>query len=126
MVKRLTMNIKDEKGVSSVEFALILPILVMLMVGILEFGMAYSNYIAVTHAAREGARLAAVNQFSETIVREKAYPVNPDSISISYPNGNIHGEPVLVTIRYNKKIEIPLWGSIVVPLESWASMRIEY
>ncbi|MFZ3063015.1 MAG: TadE family protein [Actinomycetota bacterium] len=119
-------KVKNENGSSAIEFALVLPVLVMLMVGIFQFGMAYSNYLAITHAAREGARLAAVNQFSEEVVREKAYPVNPDSISISYPSGNVHGESVMVTITYNKKIEIPIWGSAVVPLQSRASMRIEY
>ncbi len=126
MLRGLNRKIKSEKGASSIEFALILPILIMLMVGIFEFGMAYSNYIAITHAAREGARLAAVNQFSEELVRERAYPVVPDSIIISYPYGNIHGEPVMVTVNYKKKIEIPLWGEAVVPLQSKASMRIEY
>jgi Flp pilus assembly pilin Flp len=126
MLRRLTRNIKNEKGASSIEFALVLPVLVMLMIGILQFGSAYGNYLAITHAAREGARLAAVNQFSEAVVREKAYPVNPDSIAISYPNGNIHGEPVMVTIKYSKRIDIPIWGSTVIPLQSQASMRIEY
>jgi len=126
MLERFKRKIKNQKGASSIEFALILPVLVMLMVGIFEFGMAYSNYIAITHAAREGARLAAVNQFSEELVRERAYPVTPDSISLTYPYGNVHGEPVMVTIKYNKKIEIPLWGEAVLPLQSQASMRIEY
>jgi len=126
MLRRLIRKIKNEEGASSIEFALIMPVLVMLMVGIFQFGMAYSNYLAITHAAREGARLAAVNQFSEEVVREKAYPVNPDSISISYPYGNVHGEPVMVTIKYNKEIEIPIWGSTVIPLQSQASMMIEY
>lgn len=126
MLRGLRKRFKSEKGASSIEFALILPVLVMLMVGIFEFGMAYSNYIAITHAAREGARLAAVNQFSEELVRERAYPVNPDLIILSYPYGNTHGEPVLVTVKYNKKIEIPMWGETVVPLQSQASMRIEY
>jgi Flp pilus assembly pilin Flp len=126
MLRRVEKRFKNENGASSIEFALILPILVMLMVGIFEFGMAYSNYIAITHAAREGARLAAVNQFSEDLVRERAYPVNPDSVSLSFPYGNVHGEPVMVTIKYNKKIAIPLWGTAILPLQSQASMRIEY
>jgi len=45
--------IKSEKGASAVEFALILPILIMLVFGIFWFGIAYNNYIAITHAARD-------------------------------------------------------------------------
>ena len=52
---------KSEKGASAVELALILPILILLIFGIVEFGIAFNNYITITHAAREGARLAAVD-----------------------------------------------------------------
>ncbi len=126
MLRRLTGLISNEQGVSSLELALILPILVMLLVGIVQFGMAYNNYLAITHAAREGARHAAVNQFDEGAVRNEAYPVNPDSVSVSYPNGEQHGEPVVVVITFNKQIDIPFWGTISVPLRSQASMMIEY
>ncbi len=118
-------KIIEEKGTSSVEFALILPILILILFSILEFGIAYNNYLAITHAAREGARLAAVGKYSEEVVRERAYPVNPTSIIINYPNGNRHGEPVEVVVRYNFPLDIPLWGSETIPLMSKAQMRIE-
>ena len=44
-----------------VEFALILPLLVLLLFGVIEFGNTYSQVLDVRHAAREGSRLAAVN-----------------------------------------------------------------
>jgi Flp pilus assembly protein TadG len=113
-------------GASSVEFALLLPILVMLLTGIIQLGMAYSNYVSITHAAREGARLAAVDQYSDTIVRERAYPVVPNSVSLSYPNGNTHGQEAVVTVTFTKTIDIPFWGKVSVPITSRAGMRIEY
>lgn len=126
MWRKISTGIGNERGTNAVELALLLPVLVMLMVGIFQFGMAYNNYLAITHAAREGARLAAVNRFDEAAVREKAYPVNPDSVSVSYPAGEAHGEPVTVTVTYNRTIDVPFWGSVVIPLNSEASMRIEY
>jgi len=51
---------RDERGAAVVEFALILPILVMFVFGIVEFGRAYSARIELTAAVREGARAAAV------------------------------------------------------------------
>lgn len=126
MFKRLKFQLKNENGASAIEFALVLPVLIMLLFSIFEFGIIYNNYLAITHAAREGARLAAVKQYSEEVVRERAYPVNPTQISLGYPNGDVHGEPVEVTVRYEKQIEIPFWGAQTIPLVSRAQMRIEY
>ena len=126
MIQHLSKMINHEDGTSTVEFALILPFMVMLIMGIIQFGMAYNSYISITHAAREGARLAAVDQYDEGVVRERAYPVVPDAVSISFPNGNAHGEEAVVTVSYTKKIEIPFWGKVSVPITSRAGMRIEY
>jgi hypothetical protein len=116
----------SENGSSSVEFALILPVLILLLFGIIEFGFVFNNYLAITHAAREGARLAAVGHYSEAVVRERAYPATPSAIVVSYPNGDKHGEPVQVAVRADSSIFIPLFGSRTIPLESQAEMRIEY
>ncbi|MBM3710507.1 MAG: pilus assembly protein, partial [Actinobacteria bacterium] len=56
-------NHYEQTGASAVELAFILPILVMVIFGIFQFGIAYNNWIALTHAAREGARLAAVGKY---------------------------------------------------------------
>ena len=54
------LRLKKEKGAAAVEFALLLPVIVMLAFGIIYFGPVYNNYIAISHAARDGARLLAV------------------------------------------------------------------
>ena len=51
---------RDEGGQALVELALILPILLMLLLGIFEFGRAWNTKQLITDAAREGARLAVV------------------------------------------------------------------
>jgi Flp pilus assembly protein TadG len=48
---------RNEHGQSMVEFALILPLFVLFIVGIFELGRAFFSYIAITNAAREGARV---------------------------------------------------------------------
>lgn len=126
MYRQITRKFGIENGSSSVEFALILPVLILLLFGIIQFGFVFNNYLAITHAAREGARLAAVGHYSEAVVRDRAYPATPSAIVISYPNGEKHGEPVQVAVRANSPIFIPLFGSQTVPLESQAEMRIEY
>ena len=52
---------RRERGQSLVEFALVLPILLMLLCGIIDFGWVYYNQIALSNAAREGARYAVIH-----------------------------------------------------------------
>jgi hypothetical protein len=54
------MTHKEERGATAVELALILPVILMLLFGIIEFGRAYNASIVVTHAAREAVRKVAL------------------------------------------------------------------
>ena len=51
---------RSDRGAVAVEFALLLPVLVLLVFGIIDFGRILNAQITVTQAAREGARLAAL------------------------------------------------------------------
>jgi len=56
-------NIKmNERGQAMVEFALILPILITLVFGIIQFGILFNHYLTLTDAVRTGARQAAVSR----------------------------------------------------------------
>ena len=55
-------KMKDERGQTMTEFALVLPILVVLMLGIVQFGLTFNNYVTLTDAVRAGARKAAVSR----------------------------------------------------------------
>jgi Flp pilus assembly pilin Flp len=124
-MRALRRALTHEKGASAVEFALVAPLLFLLIFGIIQFGIAFGSQLAITHAAREGARLAAVGAFNETSVRARAYPVVPNSVSILYPNGNTHGQPVQVRVDYDMTINIPFFGQRQLPLSSLAQMRLE-
>ena len=52
----------DESGVAITEFALVLPLLLLLLLGMIDFGKAINYWIDETHLANEGARWAAVNK----------------------------------------------------------------
>ncbi|NGY58035.1 pilus assembly protein [Lentzea sp. NEAU-D13] len=56
------LRAKPDRGAAAVEFALVLPILLMLMCGIVDFGRALHAQVVLTQAAREGARLAALGE----------------------------------------------------------------
>ena len=53
-------RLRSESGASAVEFALLLPVLMMVLFGIIEFGMALYRQAILTNASREGARLGIV------------------------------------------------------------------
>ncbi len=55
------MRLRSERGAAAVEFALVVPILLALLLGIVEFGRAYNVQISLTHAARETARTMAID-----------------------------------------------------------------
>lgn len=52
-------SVQGDRGAVALEFALVLPLLVMLLLGIVTFGLAYSDHVALTNAVREGARFGA-------------------------------------------------------------------
>src|SRR5207302_5587027 len=52
---------RDERGTSVTELALVLPLLLLLILGMIDFGKAINYWIDNTHLANEGARLAVVN-----------------------------------------------------------------
>lgn len=54
---------KRESGQTMVEFALVLPTLAILLFGVIQFGIAFNNYLAVTDAVRAGARAGAVARY---------------------------------------------------------------
>jgi Flp pilus assembly protein TadG len=60
-----------ESGQALVEFALVFPVLMLLVVGIIDFGFAFNTWNTAQNAAREGARIAAVST-SEATIKKRA------------------------------------------------------
>jgi len=55
-------GMRRDRGAAAVEFALMLPVLLLIVFGIIDFGRALNAQVTITQAAREGARLDALNQ----------------------------------------------------------------
>ena len=60
-MSRLAHRRRAEGGAAALEFALVLPILILIVLGIVEFGFAFNTQIALTQAAREGVRVEALS-----------------------------------------------------------------
>lgn len=103
-------NNSHERGAALVEFALLLPLLLVLVFGIIEFGGTYNNSISLRNGVREGARLAVVNNVSPSgscsgdattvlVCQTKArIGLNPNTtkVSITVPSGAKIGDTVTV------------------------------
>jgi Flp pilus assembly protein TadG len=61
-MQQTTNKLKGERGQTFTEFAFVLPILVVLLLAIVQFGVAFNNYVTLTDAVRTGARKAAVSR----------------------------------------------------------------
>ena len=80
---------KDRKGQSMVEFALILPVFILLMVGVFDFGRAIYAYNTINNAARQGARLAIVDQTIPHVQERAASEavslgIEPDDVTVDF------------------------------------------
>ncbi|MBN2410664.1 pilus assembly protein [candidate division KSB1 bacterium] len=111
MKNRLLNLFKRKNGQSIVEFALILPVLILILMGIIEFGRLLETTNILTSAAREGARVAAVSAPDVSQVNNaannilSANNISGASITVNGPNAN---KEVTVTVQLSYS---PLTGS---------------
>jgi Flp pilus assembly protein TadG len=71
VVLRLPARVRSEAGAELVEFALVLPVLLLVFGGIIDFGMLLQRQQVLTNAAREGARLAVLPGYTTTDVQAR-------------------------------------------------------
>lgn len=130
-------------GQALVEFALVLPLFLLLLAGIIDFGLGLNASISVSNAAREGARLGAVDAISADIVARVnsmmgPYPGPPTSVTATctHAGGGActldnsatkpgSGDSVVVTVSYNYHMVWPLTFGNIITLTSTARFRIE-
>ena len=115
----------SRRGQTLIEFAMILPILMMLIFGVIEFGRYLYLKNSVTNAAREGARKAVVtNPWSDSTVKQ--YLVDNSPISLNLGNINITptsptpGAAVTVTVKIPFTSVVP---SLIPQFTNLSSIR---
>jgi Flp pilus assembly protein TadG len=81
-------RLRADRGQSMVELALVLPICLWLLLGIIDFGRIYFFHVAATNAAREGARYWASNT-TATLAQVQARVQAEASPSVTLASGNI-------------------------------------
>lgn len=128
------LRLKEKKGQALVELALVMPILILLLSGIFEFGRIFSAELIVTHCAREGARLGSVGALDSDIINRvqntaSGLDTSQLAIVISPTEGNRErGSEVNVSVDYSVNIVTPFISVITgesVNVEASSSMRVE-
>ena len=82
-------RMRSERGAALVEAAMIMPMILLISVGIFEFGRAYQTSQVLTNAAREGARLAVLEGRTDTDVRARVNKYVTDGGLTALSDGNI-------------------------------------
>lgn len=115
---RLDSKLRNEDGQGVVEFAFVLPMLLALVLGIVQFGIAFNNYLTLTDATRVGARKAAVSRFladngaaarSATISAAAGLNLTPGQVTITATSWTTPGSDVSVSATYPYSINILGW-----------------
>lgn len=114
---KIRLRLRRDDGQAFVEFAIVLPLLVMLVLGICQFGLAFNNYLSITDATRVGARAAAVNRTSvggpcaaaRTAIQNTVSTTQWSTISsrITCTAGVNTGDQVKVIVKYPYRIGLP-------------------
>lgn len=148
-------RLRSERGAELIEFALVFPVLLMVVLGIVDFGFLFQRMEVVTNAAREGARIAVLPGYAVADVKARAcnymvtggipllpiatpcpVPTNAtiDVADVSIPTGaggpNLTGKRVQVTFTHNYMFIGPIAGWFggsftTVPVSAVSIMRDE-
>lgn len=115
-----------------VEFALVVPLLLVVLFAVLQFGVVYNDYVTLTDATRAGARKGAVSRHesspaaaAEDAVRASASGMRQEDLDVAVSASWEHGADVTVAATY--PYEIDLLGFVVASgeLESATTERVE-
>lgn len=121
---------RHERGQGLVELALVMPLFMILVFGVIDFGMGLRAYITAAQAVREGARFAAVGNPAGTFTTggtgdcngstttttvgkvcstmDGLSLANISNVSVTYPNGKSPGNTVHVAVTYNYQYITPI------------------
>lgn len=140
---------RGRRGQALLEFALVLPIFILLLVAIFDLGRAAFAYNTLTNAAREGARMAIVNQYKPSIIarakqQTAIVELNDPSVSVNFYQVNADGTPntgvpcaliavgCMATVSFEATYEpiTPLIGNIIfkngVTFTASSTLSVEY
>lgn len=139
MRKKLKCRIKSKKGQAVIELAITLPILILVLCAIIDFGWIFTNKMFITYSSREGARFGTVNA-TETnatdLITNKIKNMAPSylrdkiTVTITFSDTyDIRAGDISVEVSCIVKALTPVVGIFTtdqnIPLQSVCVMKIE-
>ena len=126
--------LKNDRGQAMAEMAIVLPILLLLLMGMVDLGRIFHSYMVITNASREGARKAVLG-CTDVIIRERVANTTTQldntvlETSIS-PDTSLRKSGDLVTVQVNYKVTLmaPLINTMLpnpIAIQTATTMRME-
>jgi Flp pilus assembly protein TadG len=115
-----------ESGAAMVEMAIVLPLLLLLVFGIIELGRLYNSQVTLTHAAREGIRDYVIFEDplqAEDIARQAVSATFDPAPMVITTSACDPGDPTTMTITYPFNLRIPFFGDNIVTIVTEGVMR---
>lgn len=133
----------SERGAELIEFAIVVPLLILMLAAIFDFGMMFRTYEAVTNAAREGARVGVLPGYAAADIQSRidaymsasglaagSYTVGVGDVQVTTTANTFAARSVTINYTYQPVILAPaaaLFGGTfgAVPLQAVSVMRTE-
>jgi Flp pilus assembly protein TadG len=132
---QLKRTIKNEQGQTMTELAFVLPILLVLLFGIIQFGIIFNNYVTLTDAARAASRVGAVSRNSPTGAQNDCETKGYDAgVNLEQPHVKFIltcdstwaiGSDVTVTATYPYDVSLLGWVVASGQLKTTMKERVE-
>lgn len=120
-------TLKREQGQDLIELALVLPLLLVILTGVVDLGRAFNTYMVLTNAAREGARQATMTPYAVSTITEAALHetrnagMSDGTVTVSVVSAS-SGSPVQVTVAHDFALLLGLLPFSSVPLSASVEM----
>ena len=132
MIRRRTWSPREhggDGGQASVELALLLPVVALVLLVILQVGLLGRDLVLVTHASREAARAAAVDPDPGAAIAaaRAAGGLDAERLTVAISGRGAPGSRVQVTVTYRAGTDVPLVGALLGErtIRSSTTMRVE-
>ena len=125
-----------EHGVALVEFALVAPVLLLLLIGILDIGRTMNAYVTISNAAREGSHYAALHPTAPpddivSAVRDRVVPLDPAAVTVAagyydgttfqpWPASGVPASSPVTSVPVQVRVSYP-WQAITVLIGAFFS-----
>jgi len=121
----ISWHLPRERGQATVEFAFLLPLVVLAALAVIQVGLVVRDQMGVVHAAREAARAASVDRDPDAPVRAAHRTLPGAEVSVGARPSV--GDEITVTVKYHSVTNLPLVGALFPDpdLHASATMRVE-